>query len=61
MLGYCVFMLGRALVIELDEVLLTATGAVMKLLPIRHLIEVRAHAAFAAGFRLLATAKYWQM
>ena len=61
MLGVCVFMLRRASVIELDEILRAATTAVVKLLLIVHLIEVCAGAALAAGFRLVNTAKYWQV
>ena len=60
-LGFCVFMLWRASVIELDEILLAATTALVKLLLIGHLIEVCARAALAAGFRLVGTAKYWQV
>ena len=59
MLGLGVFMLWRALVIELDKILLAATTAVVKLLFIGHLIEGCARAALSAGFRLFSTAKYW--
>ena len=58
MLGFCVFMLRRTLVIELDEILFAATDTVVKLLLIGHLIEVCACAALAAGFRLLYREKY---
>lgn len=60
MLGFRVFMLLRALVVDLDEILLTARAAVVKLLLIFRLIEVCARATLAAGFRLVSTAKYWQ-
>ena len=59
MLGFCVFMLRRASVIELDEILRAATTAVVKLLLIVHLIEVCARAALAAGFRLVGGKEDW--
>ena len=59
MLGFCVFMLWLVLVVELDDILFAATATVVKLLFINQLIEVRAHAALAAGFRLLYSEKYW--
>lgn len=59
MLGFCVFMLWRASVIELDEILRAATTAVVKLLLIVHLIEVCARAALAAGFRLVGGKEDW--
>ena len=61
MLGFCVFMLWRPSVIELDEILLAATTAVVKLLTIGHLIEVCARAALAAGLRLLYSEKHWYL
>ena len=59
MVGFRVFMLRCALVVEFDEILLAATTAVVKLLLIGYLIEVCARAALAVGFRLFSTAKYW--
>ena len=59
MLGFCVLMLRRASVIELDEILRAATTAVVKLLLIVHLIEVCARAALAAGFRLVRGNEDW--
>ena len=59
MLEFCVFMLWRALVIELDKILLAAPTALVKLLLIGYLIEVCACAALAARFRLFSTTKYW--
>ena len=61
MLEFCVFMLWRELVIELDKISLAATTALVKLLLIGYLIEVCASAAFATGFRLFSAAEYWQM
>ena len=60
-LRFCVFMLWPALVIEFDKISLAATTVLVKLLLIGHLIEVCARAAVAAGFRLVNTAKYWQV
>ena len=59
MLGFCVFMLWRALVIELDEILFATTATVVKLLLIGHLIEVCARAALGAGFRLVRGNEDW--
>ena len=42
-------------VVELDEILLTAITALVKLLLTVHLIELCASAAFAAGFRLFCS------
>ena len=60
-LGFCVFMLWRGLVIELDKILLAATTTVVKLLFVSHLIEVCARAALAAGLRLLYSEKHWYL
>ena len=57
--GFRVFMLWRALVIELDKILLAATTTVVKLLFISHFIEVCARAALAAGFRLFRGNEDW--
>ena len=57
-LWFDVFMLGRVLA-QFDEILFATTATVVKLLLIGHLIEFRARAALAAGFRLVRGNEDW--